>query len=87
MHSLSTDSSKLKMKIEHLESEIRELRAQNIVMANSNKTIAILLDSLAHNQKVITDQVSMLNAGIEVLADILGMGPAPSDKNIDDEWN
>jgi len=82
----SIDLSKLKTKIEHLEKEVEQLRLENATCASSIKTLSILMDSLAQNQKSIASQVQHIMEGLEILLSSY-YEVAPNTENNNDEWN
>jgi outer membrane murein-binding lipoprotein Lpp len=82
----SIDLSKLKTKIERLEKEVEQLRLANSACASSIKTLSVLMDSLAQNQKSIASQVQHIMEGLEILLSSY-YEVAPNTENNNDEWN
>ena len=82
----STDLSKLTTRIENLEKEVCNLRKINEASASSLKTVGILMDGLAQNQKSIALQVQNVMDGLEIIASSF-YEPSPNMENNDDEWN
>jgi len=83
---VSTDLLKLKTKIESLEEEVEQLRLANAACGSSIKTLSILMDSLAQNQKSIASQVQHIMEGLEILLSSY-YEVDPNTKNNNDEWN
>ena len=82
----STDLSKLTTRIEDLEKEVYNLRKISEASASSLKTVGILMDGLAQNQKSIALQVQNVMDGLEiVVASFYESDPIM--ENNDDEWN
>ena len=82
----STDLSTLMTRIESLEEEVEQLRKLNSVTSNSVKTLSILIDGLATNQKTISAQIQHVMDGLEILLSSF-YEPAVNNKNNSDEWN
>ena len=82
----SIDLLKLKTKIDDLEKEVQELRKISAASANSLKTLGILMDGLAQNQKSIAFQVQNVMEGLEILISSF-YDPDLNMENNDDEWN
>ena len=82
----STDLSTLMTRIESLEEEVEQLRKLNSVTSNSVKTLSILIDGLATNQKTISAQIQHVMDGLEILLSSF-YEPVVNNKNNSDEWN
>lgn len=82
----STDLSKLTTRIEDLEKEVYNLRKISEASASSLKTVGILMDGLAQNQKSIALQVQNVMDGLEIIVSSF-YEPNPIMENNDDEWN
>tara|TARA_A100001015_G_scaffold321048_1_gene449843 strand:+ start:2464 stop:2691 length:228 start_codon:yes stop_codon:yes gene_type:complete len=73
-------------RIESLEEEVEQLRKLNSVTSNSVKTLSILIDGLATNQKTISAQIQHVMDGLEILLSSF-YEPVVNNKNNSDEWN
>ena len=82
----STDLSKLTTRIEDLEKEVYNLRKISEASASSLKTVGILMDGLAQNQKSIALQVQNVMDGLEIIVSSF-YEPSPIMENNDDEGN
>ena len=82
----STDLSTLMTRIENLEKEKDQLKTLNSTTSNSVKTLSILIDGLAMNQKTISSQIQHVMDGLEILLSSF-YEPVVNNKNNSDEWN
>ena len=82
----STDLSILTTRIDELEKEVEQLKNLNTAMSNSVKTLSVLIDGLAMNQKTMSDQIQHVMDGLEILLSSI-YEPALNNKNNSDEWN
>ena len=82
----STDLSTLTTRIENLEQELEQLKKLHTATCSSVKTLSILIDGLATNQKTISAQIQHVMDGLEILLSSF-YEPTVNNKNNSDEWN